>query len=162
MWNNVLNFKDCDLYINCMPLNHVGGLSIFFRSIYFKMQMKIVNYKTALLIKYQQPFYISLVPTMLYDLMHMRKCIYKNLKASIIGGDHLEEDLLNSALDSNIPIYISGLDSNHTYTNNMINVYFTSSDLLEIGKKCFKIQATNDLNTIHPIYIDYINVNGFH
>ena len=40
-----------------------------------------------------------------------------------------------------------------------IFINFTSLDLLEIGKKYFEINATNDLNSIHPIYIDYINAN---
>ena len=57
-----------------------------------------------------------------------------------------------------IPIYISGLESSRNYNNNIINVNFNSLDLLEIGKKYFKSKATNNINSINPMYIDYTNV----
>ena len=64
---------------------------------------------------------------------------------------------LNNTID--IPIYISGLSKGNIYNNDIINVNFTSLDLLKIGQRYFDSEATNDLNSIHPIYIDYINAN---
>ena len=64
---------------------------------------------------------------------------------------------LNSNVD--VPMYISGLESDKIYDNNIINVNFASVDLLEFGEKYFKTHATNDLNSIHPIYVDYVNAN---
>ena len=80
--------------------------------------------------------------------------------AAILRANEHEPLILDLNNIVEIPIYLSGLDSYDIYDNNIINVDFTSLDLLEVGKGCFhKNQATNDLNSINPIYIDYINAN---
>ena len=75
------------------------------------------------------------------------------------NGEKSTPELINLNDYIDIPVYISGLPKNNIYNNDLINIDFTSLDLLEIWQKYFDSKATNDLNSINPIYIDYINAD---
>ena len=64
---------------------------------------------------------------------------------------------LNNNID--IPIYISGLDSDNLYDNNIIKVNFNSIHLIDFGKRYFTSNYEYDLNSINPVYIDYLSEN---
>ena len=67
-WNRILDFSKNDLYINCLPLHHIGGLMIFFRTIIFNMTMKIINFK-ELEESIEVNSIVSLVPTMINQMI---------------------------------------------------------------------------------------------
>ena len=66
--------------------------------------------------------------------------------------------LIDLSNNFGVPMYIYGLKSGYTYNNNIIDVNFSSIELIEFGKEYFISKCKKDLNSIHPIYIDYINV----
>jgi len=61
--------------------------------------------------------------------------------------------LINLDEKYNYPIYLVGLDTDSTDRFN--HVSFNSADLLEIGKTNIQKNATNNLSSIRPLYIDY-------
>jgi len=106
-WNRILDFSKNDLYINCLPLHHIGGLMIFFRTIIFNMTMKIINFK-KLEESIEVNSIVSLVPTMINQMVKNNKInLLKNLKSVVVGGDNLNTKLKKECLESGAPFYIS-------------------------------------------------------
>ena len=107
-WDNIINFND-DLYINCLPMHHISGLGIFFRTIIYNLQMKIVPFNIKYIYKqYSKPTIISLVPYMLKKIIDTYKDNMKfSYRAIIIGGNQLEKNIAECAIKLNFPIYIS-------------------------------------------------------
>ena len=74
-----------------------------------------------------------------------------------------KKDSMPKLIDLNnnfgVPMYIYGLELGYAYDNNIIDINFSSVELVEFGKKYFISKYKKDLNSIHPIYIDYINVD---
>ena len=109
-WHQEINFSSTDRYIQCLPLNHIAGLSILIRS-----QLK--GFETILMDKFDSKKInseidnganlISIIPSMARRLLDNRfgRSFPKTLKALIIGGDSCSESLMKELLTYNIPIY---------------------------------------------------------
>ena len=93
--------------MNCLPLHHIGGLSIIFRSLLYGFKVvivdkfdkddcirQIINHDITL---------ISLVPTMLSRLLQTKEItkIQKFLRAVILSGSYCSAQLLKSAINEN-------------------------------------------------------------
>lgn len=106
-WDKQINFNANDHYALCLPLHHISGLSILYRSIYYKFSMtlfdsykQIINRKNSI---------ISLVPTALESLINNEK-FHKPLKffrAIILGGEACKKDLLIKCINLELNIFIS-------------------------------------------------------
>jgi len=109
-WNQEINFSSFDRYIQCLPLNHIAGLSILIRS-----QLK--GFETILMDKFDSKkinfeidngaTLVSLVPSMVRRLLDNRagRAFPKKFKGIIIGGDSCSENLIKELMTYNIPIY---------------------------------------------------------
>ena len=109
-WNQEISFKSDDRYIQCLPLNHIAGLSIVIRS-------QIIGFETILMDKFNAnkinyeidngATIISLIPSMLKRLLDTRlgKPFPKKLKAIIVGGASCSDKLIKEAIKYNAPIY---------------------------------------------------------
>jgi o-succinylbenzoate---CoA ligase len=89
-----------DSWLLCMPLFHIGGLAIPFRCIVshaslIMSQSADSNYVNRLL-EDEKATLISLVPTTLERLLHLRRgqSFPKELRAVIVGGGHMAASLL--------------------------------------------------------------------
>ena len=106
-WDKQINFNINDHYALCLPLHHISGLSILYRSIYYKFSItlfdsykQIINRKNSI---------ISLVPTALESLIDNEK-FHKPLKifrAIILGGEACKKDLLIKCINLELNIFIS-------------------------------------------------------
>ena len=110
-WNERISFKKDDVYLNCLPLHHIGGLSIIFRSLLYGFKIVLVNHFDAKdciskIIQYKSNL-VSLVPTMLSRLLKENKStgIEKILRVIILSGAYTSSSLLRSAIDRNMNIY---------------------------------------------------------
>ena len=45
-WNKAIHFNENNIYLNHMPLNHVSGLCIFFRSLHLNFSMLLDDFNT--------------------------------------------------------------------------------------------------------------------
>ena len=106
-WNKQINFDVNDDYALCLPLHHISGLSILYRSIYYKFSMtlfdsykQIINRKSSI---------ISLVPTALESLIDNEKFHepLKNFRVIILGGEASKSDLLIKCINLELNVFIS-------------------------------------------------------
>jgi len=109
-WHKEINFSSLDRYIQCLPLNHIAGLSILIRS-----QLK--GFETILMDKFNSKkmnseidngaTLVSLVPSMARRLLDNRagRAFPKNFKGIIIGGDSCSENLIKELMTYNVPVY---------------------------------------------------------
>ena len=100
----VLGWADEDRWLCCLPLSHIGGISVLTRA--------LVARKTAILcegfdaasiardIIEHRATHISLVPTMLWRLLEMGFRPPGNLRITLMGGAALDEHLAKRARDA--------------------------------------------------------------
>ena len=99
-----------DKYIQCLPLNHIGGLSIIIRSQILGFESILINKFSASMINNlidSGATLISLVPSMLKRLINERQGqpFPKTLRGIILGGDNCSNKLIKYALKNGLPIY---------------------------------------------------------
>lgn len=107
-WNNEMNFQSDDKYGCCIALHHIGGLSIILRATMAGFSVNLcLPFKSDLVkAKMKKTInYISLVPAMLEKILSSEKLFNNKLKAVIMGGDKMSNQLLSKAIDLKIPVY---------------------------------------------------------
>lgn len=100
-------------WLLCLPLNHVGGISIILRSIlYGSAIFRLDSFDTDTirhLLSNNQDFEVaSMVPTMLVNLMddtHFQT--HSNFKSILLGGGPISTELIDWAVTRGIPIVTS-------------------------------------------------------
>ena len=71
------------------------------------MQMIIGHYNQISIHEEIQSFYISLVPTMLYEILNNKDYKLNKIKVAILGGAHLTNKILDKALNQDLSVYVS-------------------------------------------------------
>lgn len=109
-WDNEINFLDSDRYVECLPLNHIAGLSIIIRSQIKGFETILMNRFNASKVNFEidnGATLISLIPSMLKRLIDDRagKSFPNSLRGIILGGDGCSTRLMKYALKNNLPIY---------------------------------------------------------
>lgn len=97
-----------DLWLSCLPLYHVGGLAVIWRSCLYgtavdlhpKFDLMAVNDS----LNHKPISLISLVPTMLARLLESRQTWPETLRLALIGGAAAAPDLLARALAAGLPV----------------------------------------------------------
>ncbi|MBX3060778.1 MAG: o-succinylbenzoate--CoA ligase [Anaerolineae bacterium] len=97
-----------DLWLSCLPLYHVGGLAVIWRSCLYgtavdlhpKFDLTAVNDS----LNHKPISLISLVPTMLARLLDSRQTWPETLRLALIGGAAAPPDLLARALAAGVPV----------------------------------------------------------
>lgn len=97
-----------DIFLCCLPLFHIGGLAMIYRTIEaggtlvlhdgFQIDSIIKDMETY------QATQISLVPTMLSSLVQQQYQPPKSLRVALIGGSPLSEALYNEAISAGWPL----------------------------------------------------------
>ena len=110
-WNKIANFSNDDKYLNILPIHHISGLSIFFRSIYFNFRSFLYKYNRnefLSLIHNNNISCISVVPKILLDIKKERNHnILQRCKIIIVGGDSITREIFDYLLENNINGYVS-------------------------------------------------------
>src|SRR5699024_12075374 len=102
-----------ECWLLCMPLFHVGGVSIILRSLLygsaiFFMPNFIEEDVRHLLSVDSDVVAASLVPTMHKRLLKDRKfSVHENFQAILLGGGPVSNQLIETSLERNIPIITS-------------------------------------------------------
>lgn len=100
-------------WLLCLPLNHIGGISIIIRSILygsaiFRMD-RFDEHQIRVFLSENRLFQVaSLVPTMLMRLLddHMFQ-LHLEFKALLLGGGPITQELVDRSLERGIPIVSS-------------------------------------------------------
>lgn len=108
-----ISFAEGDRWLLSLPLYHISGLSILFRSLFAGGSVFIPEEKfnlSELLIE-RKITHVSLVPTQLIKLIEdgyfIENISRLSLKTMLIGGDKIPEWLLKKAIELKLPIHIS-------------------------------------------------------
>lgn len=101
--DNFENYSANDIFLSSLPIYHIGGLMIFFRSFFSGSKVIIPDsIKTTDLEKTimdKTVTIVSLVPTQLQRLIHNDFTPPKNLRSVYIGGDFIQQELLSRAIN---------------------------------------------------------------
>jgi len=171
-WQEIANFKSDDVYLNVLPIWHISGLSIFFRSLYFNFQSIVLEYnknEIHSIITKLKISCISAVPKMIVDIMQRsNNNIFKSFKIVIIGGDGINEKVFDYFKNNDVNAYISyGM----TETSSGVCGYFIrdvkkfnhgflgfahKNTRMTVNDGCIKIQS----NTVMEGYVNSQKCNG--
>jgi len=97
-------------WLLCMPLNHIGGISLILRSILYGsaiFRMKSFHPKTITTFLSENKLFqaASLVPTMLKRLLEKPGFhVHNNFKAILLGGGPIDPELVEKANDKGVPL----------------------------------------------------------
>ncbi len=109
--NRNINVKSDDRWLVSLPLYHVGGLAITFRTLLGGGTAVFQNPDSDIsdTIREYNVTHISLVATQLYRLLQDRDniSILKSFKAILLGGGPIPEVLVREALKHRLPVYTS-------------------------------------------------------
>lgn len=107
--NDNLKVNNNDRWLLVLPLFHVGGLAILFRSFVAGGSLVMTRDRRDLMkyIKQYNITHLSLVPTQLYRLLISGISLkqYRQLKAVLLGGDKVPAHLIAKALKYSLPVF---------------------------------------------------------
>ena len=109
-WDEQLKFSSTDKYIQCLPLNHIAGLSIIMRSQFKGFEVILMNKFDSNQINFEidkGATFISLIPSMLKKLLDSRsgRPFPSHFRGVIVGGDNSPRSIIEEAIEYGIPIY---------------------------------------------------------
>ena len=173
-WDKEMHFSEINNYLCCIPLYHIGGISIILRSLIHKFTVVIhQNFNTNMILDTVSDFkidLISLVPTMLQNLIHNDRGIKiaGAFKTIIMSGGPASSKLLDEILHHKLPVYISyGMTETasgicgfwiNNYPNKKSSVGLKHQDVkLKINNGLLHIKSPMVMNG----YIDDINPNDW-
>ena len=109
IWDEIIQFNHNDVYLNHMPLTHVSGMCIFFRALYSNFEIILDDFNINNYIKYsQRATLVSMVPAMLEMICNnMKDTRLQQMKAVIVGGDNINNKLIEKIKTNKIPAYVS-------------------------------------------------------
>ncbi len=100
-----------DLWLHVMPLFHIGGLSILFRSVITGSGIVLLprfDTEQILAIWARYPIsLVSLVPTMLYRLLQSCESFPTSLRLILLGGAPPSPSIVRQALSCNLPVVLT-------------------------------------------------------
>lgn len=108
-----LNLKADDCWLNCLPLFHIGGLSIFYRCAYAQAKMSLhASFNAEAVwedINNNRITHVSLVPAMLFKLLEESADMQPpaTLRVVLIGGAALSVALAKRAHKAGWPLVVS-------------------------------------------------------
>lgn len=110
--NQHLQASAKDVWINPLPIFHVGGLGICARAhlsgaAIYSFSEKWCPHRFQKMVSEKQGTLTSLVPTQVYDLVINRLAAPKSLRALIVGGGALQEPLYKEARELGWPLLSS-------------------------------------------------------
>lgn len=104
--NKSILYLESDSWLLSLPLFHVGGLSLIFRTLLAKASLTLSNDTLEESLKKNLVTHISLVPTQLQKLID-KPSLLKPLKVILLGGGPISESLYKKALANSLPIQVT-------------------------------------------------------
>lgn len=151
------NFKpDHNRYwLLCLPLNHIGGISIIIRSILYHSAIYLMDrfdpYQVHTFLTENKLFQVaSLVPTMLTELLDDPLFqVHMEFKAILLGGGPLSLELINQSIERGVPI-ISSYGMTETCAQVAANPMLKPSGVYHPKKSVGRIFPPNEVEIRDP------------
>jgi O-succinylbenzoic acid--CoA ligase len=150
-FHSLFNCTKNETYFLNLPLHHIGGLMLFLRAFLIGSRL-ITSEKNNESIQY-----LSLVPYQLFKIVNNEDKIFnidslKNLKALLIGGAKLSDDLLKKAIEWKLPLY-------ETYGMTE-TASFVSLNHIPISKNILKLDNQNHIMIHSPHLFKGLMIEG--
>lgn len=98
-----LNYDSNSKWLLSLPLFHISGLSLIFRTVVAKATLVEVERSLEKTIENKELTHISLVPTQLQRLINLKSL--KKLSCILLGGAPIPSSLLQEAQEKKLPLY---------------------------------------------------------
>lgn len=112
--NENIKLSSQDIWLLCLPLYHISGLSLIMRTNISASSIAVASTKSqemelSGMIEKSGATHISLVPTQLYRLMHDTSAVklLQKLKAILVGGGVMADELTKECLKNKLNIFKS-------------------------------------------------------
>lgn len=109
--NERLKLSHTSVWLDCLPLVHIGGLSILLRCACAGASVVLHEGFDATVVMddlhNHQVSHISLVPAMLAQLLDLAKQTPRSLQVVLVGGAPLDPSLANRALTAGWPVWVT-------------------------------------------------------
>ncbi|MEI6692493.1 MAG: o-succinylbenzoate--CoA ligase [Chlorobium sp.] len=109
--NENIPFGNGDCWLLSLPLYHIGGYALLFRSLFSGGTLAVGEFGDGIADSMERfaLTHISVVPTQLYRVLAEKKCRKKlrRLKAVLLGGSPATKSLIEDAIRQHIPLYLS-------------------------------------------------------
>jgi O-succinylbenzoic acid--CoA ligase len=109
--NENIRLRPGDRWLLTLPLFHVGGLAILFRTLLAGATCVIAKdgKKIGKVIRDRKITHLSLVATQLFRLLAQPRIlpVLRNLKTILLGGGPAADSLIDRAVKSRLPLYLS-------------------------------------------------------
>jgi o-succinylbenzoate---CoA ligase len=104
-----LGHDTSDVWLNCLPLHHIGGLSVLYRCGWYATTVELhrgFNKEAVSKAIGNGASMVSLVPTMLVDLLDFREdeTLPEGLRVVLLGGAAASNDLLDRCKRLHLPV----------------------------------------------------------
>ena len=108
-WEKAVKLNNQDNYLLCLSLYHIGGLAIIMRALHLGFSISINMDIKNNFIDFNNSSIISVVPTLLIDLMQNSKILeyLKNMRCIIVSGSTSSESLLLDCKENSLNIFVS-------------------------------------------------------
>lgn len=139
--NEQLGLRAGDCWLDCLPLFHIGGLSILFRAAAAGASVALHQGFDAATVwadlKRRSATHVSLVPAMLAKLLDEAdgKPPPETLRVLLVGGDALSPNLAKHALEAGWPLWISyGMSETASQVATRCMVAGSEAEHSDVGK----------------------------
>ncbi len=109
--NENIPFSPGDCWLLSLPLYHIGGYAMLYRSLVTGGSLAIGHLDDSIAVCLQKfpVTHVSLVPTQLYRLLTDTKSteLWSRMKAVLLGGSPAPQSLIDDAIRHNVPLYLS-------------------------------------------------------
>ena len=109
--NEAIPLGNLDVWVLSLPLFHVSGLGIIFRTLLSGASMIVPQATETVTEALMRPraTHISLVPAQLFRLLKNQEIVkrLKNFKCILLGGSSAPGQLLEEALSEQLPVYLT-------------------------------------------------------
>ena len=108
-WEKAIDLQSQDEYLLCLPLYHISGLAVIMRALHIGFSISLnMNIKNNFIL-FDKSSVISVVPTLLIDLMQDSKILecLKNMRCIIVSGSAISKKILSDCKIAKLNMFIS-------------------------------------------------------
>lgn len=157
--NKFLNFTESKTWLHVLPIYHVSGLSLIFRTILAHASLIKTSDKIELILEKESITHLSLVPTQLKRLIKLKSL--KKIECILLGGAPLPRSLMNETQKKSLAVYPT---YGSTEMSSQVATYNPSTQKISLlPQRELKILDNQEILLKGPtLFLGYLTKQGIH